>query len=90
MATRQLTEKDWFGTHTLAEDCAIPVVATRKTGNGETWMGQRAEERVLPAGSVLHMEHATSEAVFALLRGENEGIAIKKTAVSRLVVQMRE
>ena len=90
MTTRQLTGADWFGTHTLAEDCTVPIVATRKGEVGETWMGQRAEQRILPAGTVLHMEHATSEAVFALLDGSREGIAIEKTAVSRLVVQMRE
>ncbi|MDD3896693.1 MAG: hypothetical protein PHU04_02495 [Candidatus Peribacteraceae bacterium] len=89
MTTRQLTGADWFGTHTLAEDCTVPIVATRKGEIGETWIGQRAEKRILSAGTVLHMEHATSGAIFALLDGSREGIAIEKTAVSHMVVQAK-
>ncbi len=76
-----LTQTNWFGSHTLETDCRVPVDGEK---HESSWiMGTRREE-VLPQGTVITMEHATSEYVFALLDGR--GIAIPKSAIPGLRV----
>jgi len=76
-----LNATNWFGTHTLETECRVPVEGER---HGTSWIMQKRREETLPPGTVITMEHATSEYVFALLDGR--GIAIPKSAIPGLRV----